>query len=527
MPSRPSVSFTPHQVAGNRWDDTIPSKDTKTNTAMQRLHLIIPARKRSPNLCKTLLSAAILNYPPPTLIGFDLDDKEEQEDTPHTRYVQHTLDFSDEKEVQNNDIVLLLDEYTWLQLPVEMLIKRFERNILDNGALLLKKYGRVNTSTILDKTTFPLPLPPQKYTQKVLFAAQKECNVAHGLESPDCYANLIPQSSLYRRINGKETNGHGSGKNNRPRFIEGALAIGRAGDIKRVWRRTAELAQLQHEGETPSTQNLFTRIFGEQEWNRVQSRKASSLRFRVWLGEKLGYGIDNHNGTMLPSKGPDLNYEFGIGLDYTSSVFQLLEKSRDDVSFVEFGKKNRLNWKGETGRLWGSVKLPMEFEKVGKPMELCGLENGNNETDSKLAIDGRKLGDITWKDIPLAANIGISNSAIPAALNFHLHEDSDEKSSEVNNKDEDKDSKANLSNEWWKNMWYQKQSGELLKKCSNLAGDRMWEIVMGQGEREKWQVWDLRGGSGRIWTGKGEWIEWGEVCGEFEEELFGEGAGGE
>jgi hypothetical protein len=35
----------------------------------------------------------------------------------------------------------------------------------------------------------------------------------------------------------------------------------------------------------------------------------------------------------------------------------------------------------------------------------------------------------------------------------------------------------------------------------------------------------LRGGKGGVWTDRGEWLEWNEVCGAFDEEVFGDGKG--
>lgn len=36
---------------------------------------------------------------------------------------------------------------------------------------------------------------------------------------------------------------------------------------------------------------------------------------------------------------------------------------------------------------------------------------------------------------------------------------------------------------------------------------------------------DLRGGCSGIWTDKSRWLEWKEICGAFDEELFSDGKG--
>ena len=39
------------------------------------------------------------------------------------------------------------------------------------------------------------------------------------------------------------------------------------------------------------------------------------------------------------------------------------------------------------------------------------------------------------------------------------------------------------------------------------------------------RLWDLRGGHGGVWTNKGMWLGWSEVCGAWDEVLFGDGKG--
>jgi hypothetical protein len=74
----------------------------------------------------------------------------------------------------------------------------------------------------------------------------------------------------------------------------------------------------------------------------------------------------------------------------------------------------------------------------------------------------------------------------------------------------------------WTKMWFHDRARDLLKwyvKSPNVP-------VAAQAAMEgggRW--WDLRGGKGGVWTDRGEWLDWNEVCGEFHEEVFGDGKG--
>ncbi|KAF7856994.1 hypothetical protein EAF04_009754 [Stromatinia cepivora] len=520
VPNKLAGAFVPYNVIdGGRLDKTTPDNDTNTNIVRSKFHLIIPARKRSANLCKTLISAAVLNYPPPTLIGFELDEKEGK-DSSSSQYVQETLNFLNGKEVHDDDIVLILDGDTWLQVPVEIIISRFLRNTQDSNLSLLKQYGRVSINNSMVDRTSPKRPRPQKYTQKVLFAAQKECGIRDGSAELACYANIIPQSTLPKNSYGSKTDRYEAGIYNRPRFIEGALAVGKARDVRRVWKRAEELARLQHKSKDTSVQNVFTQIFGEQEWNRIQSRKASSSRFWIWLEAKLGYGVNVDalaaNNITFEQEGPSENYEFGIGLDYSSGLFQTMRKSSDDVRFVRYGEKQEKGIVRLRGIIQGAVgdsaKLLAELKAIGGPLELCGggdvhKEGEIRDTEMEKALMDVRKQNITWKDVQLGTNMEVPGTSVPASLNFNFH-----------GKDIGEGEK--IKKELWGNMWWEKWDKELLRECtSSFGAEQAWKDVMGDGET--W--WDLRGGRGGVWTGERVWVEWGEVCGgeEFEEGVFG------
>lgn len=84
------------------------SKDTSDTTVKKpKFHLLIPATKPTVNLCKTMLSAAILNYPPPTLIGYGAHGVNER---PGVGVVKNTFHFLLGREAHKDDLILVIEQ---------------------------------------------------------------------------------------------------------------------------------------------------------------------------------------------------------------------------------------------------------------------------------------------------------------------------------------------------------------------------------------------------------------------------------
>lgn len=77
---------------------------------MPRFHLLIPTpdKNATASLCKTLLSAAILNYPPPTLLRYGKQPKAYVR--PGADVVRNILTYLLGKEVHDDDLVLVVED---------------------------------------------------------------------------------------------------------------------------------------------------------------------------------------------------------------------------------------------------------------------------------------------------------------------------------------------------------------------------------------------------------------------------------
>jgi hypothetical protein len=89
-----------------RWDDDIKHAG-KHGFKKPKFHLLVPASKPTANLCKTLLSAAILNFPPPTLVGYQIDRTDER---PGVDLVKNTFKFLTGREAHDDDLLLIVEE---------------------------------------------------------------------------------------------------------------------------------------------------------------------------------------------------------------------------------------------------------------------------------------------------------------------------------------------------------------------------------------------------------------------------------
>jgi hypothetical protein len=90
-----------------RWDDDARLDHGKDSSKKPKFHLLITAKGPTPNLCKTLLSAAVLNYPPPTLITYGATEEDWRSGAD---VIHHTHSFLKSKEAHRDDLVLVVEE---------------------------------------------------------------------------------------------------------------------------------------------------------------------------------------------------------------------------------------------------------------------------------------------------------------------------------------------------------------------------------------------------------------------------------
>ncbi|BDD60049.1 hypothetical protein MAP00_005213 [Monascus purpureus] len=481
-------------------ETTLPSNLQKTNPSF---HVLIPATQKSPRLCRTVASAMILNYPPPTLLGYGRSPQKgsTQYDLLVDRINGTYKYLKSSQYVHDEDFVLIVGgSETFFQLPPEVLVRRFQTLLRENNEKLRKKYGFATVGTRLGQ---PSPIESvQKYMQRVLFGASKTCfpNL-----TDDVGCRSVPESTLPPDIYGWETDSKPSGKShNRPRWLNPDVVIGQAGDLKLIYEQALRFVE-QHRNLSGDYLAL-TQIYGRQEYVRELERRRTAHPFKEWLYRKIGISdASNITGVKLPLV-PGRRYEYGIGLDFESRLFFNTRLSHNDAAWFEYRNVTK------SSKAQADHGVPRE-RRLLLPPDLAAENIDNPFTQPRLipdesinqpfdaALDAlpspRERG---WPDVKLMTNV--RSASIPALI--HL-----------NNGDP-------LDN-WWSDMWFSPWTRALLRKAirssRDLAAAQSY-LIGGQ------DSWDSRGGAGGVWTDSGEWISFADLISGFERDVFDDDRGG-
>jgi hypothetical protein len=413
---------------------------------------------------------------------------------------------NDKKKVKDDDLVLIIDGYDiWFQLPPKIMIERYYTIIEEANERLRSRYGMV-----LHEKSGPLRKRElvQKYEQKVLFGADKICWPNHE-EDPACAA--VPYSTLPKNVYGAETDKDPHAFLNRPRYLNSGAIMGPAADIRAIYKVAIQKAEAGHGNF--GDQYVFAEIFGEQEYQREVNRKSSQGtggRWLDWLSGALGTpdsplssNVTINNSTIKPGQ----NYEFFLGVDYESRLFQTMTHSAGDVEYVMYNDSDRL---AQVQDKYESLRaqpfsLPVDVQRADPPYSYASPGDESEDLTERILLPfSPKLDDIgrepSWYEIPLATNVYTSN--VPSLLHFN--------------------GDKSLLDTWWPSMWYSRDSRALLRRYVRSGIGRNAARAADAGGL-KW--WDTRGGRGGVWTDFGTWMNWKEVCRRTEDAVFADGKG--
>ena len=533
MPNQLTAAF-PHEQELDwlPWDGSHDSdvKNLSTSGKGPTFRLLIPtASKATLSLCRIILSAAILNYPPPTLLGFG---NKEDVDGPGADVMRDALRFVGWKDAREDDLVLIVDESLWLhrilisngyipnsfldalfQLPAEVLISRFFHTIRDSNYVLLQKYGRYPGNSTASQR-------PQRYYTNVLFGAQKDCTDSPS--SPACPS--APPSTLpeyphdpYKRH---------EWEHRRPRYFTSSMVMGTVGHLRPIYKYASDL--LNTDVGRNGSQDVLAQIFGAQEHQRAlyhQSTLSPFAKASKWIASRFIPESEDqcrllyHSTILNKSNASDGNVhrDFGISLDYTSSVLQVLDcASENDVQFVKSSNLSKSLHLSE--RSLKKIHLPRDLNGTAPPY---GMHPPSEGPLTALEAPPQSL---AWSDINLATNFVIPESPIIPSI-LHI-------SPQIN---------ATIQ------LWYEPYARTLFQQSlhapptsitltippllqfkpnrhmlTELESAALNATQQSSGWREV-SYTDLRGGRGGIWTEKGEWKAWDEVCGAFDDVLLSDG----
>lgn len=471
--------------------------------ASPSFHLLIAASEANANLCKTVLSAFILNYPPPTLINFGKTFTGESWDKgTHTGKIHGIYEFlMDRKQVDDQDLVLIIDGYdVWFQLPPEVLIRRYHSIIRSANERLRRKYGICNREKPgeggrSERTS--------RYAQTVIYAADKLC-WPNAAEDPACAA--VPLSTLSKSSYGADTDKDPHGFLNRPKHLNSGTVIGPASDLRAIFGYATDKVKKYGRGDL-GDQFVFNEIFGEQEYQREAMRRSGQStggRWLEWLSNALDTSKSLSNVTMNNlTTIPGQRYEYGLALDYESQLFQTLTHSHGDIDYLYYNDTDTLAHVQEQHHIPAAhpLSLPIDIQRAIPPISThLSTQIGELGTLPTTPHLDSIPTNLTWSNIPLATNPHVPS--IPAILHFN-------------------GDKSYLST-WWTKMWYQPYARSLLRRYMRSPQGPIAAHAAAVGD-DRW--WDTRGGKGGVWTDTAQWMEWGELCKGYEDEVFGDGKG--
>ena len=413
----------------------------------------------------------------------------------------------DAKKVKDDDLVVVIDGYdVWFQLPPDVLIERYHVIIKEANQRLRGRYGTVVNEDSGESDTMKMV---QRYTQKIVFAADKIC-WPNSAEDPACAA--VPYSTLPKNVYGPQTDKDPEAYLNRPRYLNSGTLIGPVAEVRRLYEYALQKLE-ERGGRVLGDQFLFAEVFGEQEYQREIRRKSSQGpggRWLDWLSDRLGTSesplsanITINNMTAVPGR----DYEFSVGLDYESSLFQTMTRSVGDIEFITYNDSALLSRIQDEHPSWSHpLSLPVDLQRAKLPFSYASPGNHSDDSTDGILLPFSSRLDIinqepTWREVPLASNLFASS--IPSLLHFN-----------GNGKP--------FLNDWWSSMWYFSTSRALLRRYIRSTQGKGAAQAAAEGGLN-W--WDTRGGRGGVWTDRGTWMGWGEVCAKSEDEVFADGKG--
>lgn len=387
---------------------------------------------RGLDLCKTILSGAVLEYPTPHLLHWS---------TPWDR-AEYRRGYSSEglvklvaslEYLQNlpagheRDLVVIVDpESLWFQLRPNVLLERY--HAVTKGA-----------ERRLEAQINPKEKRKRGIQQRVLFGATKECGCKM---SPKC-CSAAPDPPLPGDMYGKDTdtkNGWTEQSSFRPRFLDTGFVMGPASDVLAVLDRARNkrfdaMWNAKEEGSRLTDQTVLSLIFAEQEQYRAKVIKDTAINsYTSWpaaLLERLLAPFTWSHSTSAaaahlqahqnphphshPSQSSKSASELGIHLDYTSSLSHSMAHSSHDALWLRYSTPpsapSSLTPADCTPRL--TPHLPDDIQRSRTPG--ANLDTYLADADDHIALPPR-----SWAHVTLYTDM--CTGSVPAAIN---HNDAD------------------------------------------------------------------------------------------------------
>ncbi|KAF2758502.1 hypothetical protein EJ05DRAFT_352787 [Pseudovirgaria hyperparasitica] len=492
-------------------DKIVPQALLKGNPAF---HLIIPQSEGQFEFCQFYLSSMVLNYPAATITKYGIGYPPGQTYQKDMDKIKGVNEFLKSRTINDDDLVLIVEaDKTLFQLPSDVLIKQYQMLVREANARLAKQYKNGVNGHALNQTIF--------------FSPAKLCDEWMKNE-PACAA--VPEPPLPPTIYGTQTDSEPGGSRNRPKYLSSDSIIGPAGDLRKLFAAAVQKITEHSENSRwadrshTSAHTIFASLFGEQEFARsINSGQTDKYHWPEWLSEKTGIQVTPGDPSILSQ---DLvisaarNYEFSMGLDYYSILFQPMTlAASDELTFLTYSDTPSLRAASHADPLLPSLPIPLTHSSPPFETAIPGshlLPKANllhyiNELKPDPALDTLPPANTSFADLPLLTNTYLLS--IPAALS-------------LSSPGEDPAHHTVSRSQLYTTLWFSPHARALLRRYLRTMPQgpiAMHSSYVGGDWR-----WDTRGGLGGVWTGEhGDvYREWGlDICKDMEVRVFGDDKG--
>lgn len=430
-----------------------------------RLHFLIVATNSGLDLCRLLLSASVLSYPPPVLIDWAGKGEYDAQSTHLAKVAGPIRYFADLPPEDDTDIVLLVDGFdVQFQLGPDVLLKRYFQETAAAQDRLVERFGSKHVKK-------------HNLYNSIFFSPDKVC-WPDDLRRPACWA--VPASSLSPYAFGPYTDQSLEDMPHaRPRWLNSGTIMGPVGEMREMFLATQRKINETYDPEyvlRNSDQKYFADLWADQEYSRT-------LKAGVKPDVAIPPDVEESDKPVL-DEGKE--YEWHIGLDYRSAMFQ-----------TAAGYRNYLAW--------------MTMDRPSLPSILQTLEPYRIEPDADVLearkpfadlVDDENLNSKSWQDVALGVNIA-SGLAFPI-----LHFTGDK----------------SFRDAWWGRSWFFDEAERLRHASYEHYDEKIGSGPINGVQWVKNTPYDAsqRQDKAAPWSDTGEALSWDHLCALHEHLLYKE-----
>jgi hypothetical protein len=435
----------------------------KKGISTRGFHLLTTATSNDLNVCRLVLSAAVLSYPPTVLLAWHGEGDFDAAET-HLAKVRAPLRYFDTLPPSSeDDLVLLIDGYDVIfQLGPDVLLQRYHEVVKSSNARLEEQFGADHVKQHNMYTT-------------ILFGPDVLCYPID-FRRPACW--IVPESTLPRDAFGSETDKND--EHTRPRWLNSGTILGPVKDLRRLFQATMAKVDKTWDPEfygRNSDQMYLADVWADQEFVRMTSTgKNATFPLPDAVPEEVKPNV------FTPAPEDRKEAEQHMGIDYESRMFQTVALFYDILQWATFDKPQAFVSKDKLHQF--SLKLPKDVEQSRAPYHALSRWSWANVW----------LKRKSWKDVPLGINT-VTRNMFPIIHFTGLKKYRDE---------------------WWNRMWFFPHAEKLLKAKPNRG-------VITTIEGVNWVPYLPYGKQSAredVWADQGELLKWDGLCGEHETSLY-------